>query len=76
MEHPPIQLPYLDLEHFPAARMVDQETPSNPYGSRQADLRERDRQLRRSKAAHPCQPEDRQLGEHPPLEAVDLPYQE
>ena len=61
------QLPYLDLEHFPSARMVDPEARRNPSESRQEAHTEKQALSRDSSKPPRCQPEDRLLGEHPPL---------
>ena len=62
------QQPYLDLEHFPSAQMVVPEAQSSRSVSPAAAHTVSAKQQRRSREAHPCQPED--LGEFPPLEAV------
>jgi len=70
-DSPPTPPPFPALERLVNALMVELVTPVNHFVSPRVDPKERDKQLKRSKQAHPCQPVDQQkLGEYPPLEAV------
>ena len=60
-EHQPTPQPYLDLEHFPSARMV---VPVSLFESRVVVPTENAKQPKASKAQLRWLPED--LGEHPP----------
>ena len=62
---------YLDLEHFPSARMVDQEARRNLSVFLLAAPTDRRRQPNSSRQPLRWVQED-QLGEHPPLERRNL----
>ena len=67
------QQPYLDLEHFPSARMVDREARRNLSGFLLEVPTAKPVPSKNSSKALQCQPVDLHLlGEHPPLEGLHL----
>jgi len=61
------------LERFPEELMGALVTASNPFKSLRVAHTENERPLRPSKPVPQWQEQDQRLGEHPPLEALDLP---